>query len=398
MDLAFTEEDRAFRDEVRAFFTEAVPADIREKMDRGLHLAKEDYVRWQKILYEQGWIAPHWPVEYGGCGWDATKLTIFHTEMGLAGAPRPIPFGLNMLGPVIYTFGSEAQKAEHLPAILKSDVWWAQGYSEAAAGSDLAALKMSAVRDGDEYVLNGAKLWTTLAHWADWIFVLARTAKTEKPQEGISFLLVDMRAPGISVEPVITIDGFHHVNQVNFQDVRVPVANRVGEENKGWTYAKFLLAHEREAIADVGSKKRMLARIRQLAQEVEADGRPLIEDADFAARLADLEIQLRGLEYTELRFLDARTRGEERGIEPSVLKLRGTELQQALSELAVEALGYYALPYPDGFADPGRNEPDIGPEGAAGDVANFLYSRAATIYGGSNEIQRNIMAKLLLRG
>jgi len=397
MDLAFTEEDRAFRDEVRAFFSEAVPADIREKMDRGLHLAKEDYVRWQKILYEQGWIAPHWPVEHGGCGWDPTKLTIFHTEMGLAGAPRPIPFGLNMVGPVIYTFGSAEQKAQHLPAILKSDVWWAQGYSEASAGSDLASLKMSAVRDGDDYILNGAKLWTTLAHWADWIFVLARTAKTDKPQEGISFLLVDMRSPGISVEPVITIDGFHHVNQVTFQDVRVPVANRVGEENKGWTCAKFLLANEREAIADVGSKKRTLARIRQLAREVEAGGHPLIEDADFSSRLADLEIQVRGLEYTELRYLDARMRGEERGIEPSVLKVRGTELQQALSELAVEALGYYALPYPDGFADPGRNEPEVGPEGAPGDVANFLYSRAATIYGGSNEIQRNIMAKLLLR-
>jgi len=397
MDLAFTDEDLAFRNEVREFFASAVPAGIRERMERGLHLSKEDYVRWQKILYERGWIAPHWPEEYGGCGWDPAKLTIFHTEMGLAGAPRPIPFGLNMVGPVIYSFGTDEQKAKHLPPILKSDVWWAQGYSEPGAGSDLAALKMTARREGEDYILNGTKIWTTLAHWADWIFVLARTSKEEKPQQGISFLLVDMATPGISVDPIITIDGFHHVNQVTFEDVRVPVGNRIGEEGKGWACAKFLLAHEREAIADVGSKKRMLARIRQLARETEADGRPLIEDDSFAERLAALDMQVRALEYTELRYLDARTRNEERGIEPSVLKIRGTELQQALSELMVEALGHYALPYPEGFADPGRNEPDIGPPAAAGEVANMLYGRAATIYGGSNEIQRNIMAKLLLQ-
>lgn len=397
MDLSFTKDDIAFRDEVRSFLKEAVPGDIRGKIDRGQHMEKDDYVRWQKILHEQGWIAPAWPKEHGGCGWDATRQYIFNVEMGLAGAPRPIPFGINMVGPVIYTFGNDAQKQEHLPKILSSDIWWSQGYSEPGAGSDLASLRSAAKREGDHYVINGTKLWTTLAHWSDWIFVLARTSKEDRPQEGISFILVDMAAPGISVDPIITIDGFHHVNQVTFEDVRVPVANRVGEEGKGWTCAKFLLANERQAIADVGSKKRMIVRLKQLARETEAYGRPLAENPEFAHKLADLEIQVSGLEYTELRYLDAQMRGEERGIEPSVLKVRGTELQQALSELFVEALGYYALPYPDGFADPGRNEPQVGPQGAAPGVADFLYSRAATIYGGSNEIQRNIMAKMLLR-
>ncbi|MFQ5348692.1 MAG: acyl-CoA dehydrogenase family protein, partial [Rhodothalassiaceae bacterium] len=290
--------------------------------------------------------------------------------------------------------GSEEQKRRHLPPILSSDIWWAQGFSEPGAGSDLAALAMSARRDGDDYVLNGTKLWTTMAHWADWIFCLVRTSKEERPQEGISFLLVDMSTPGIAVEPIITIDGGHHVNEVRFSEVRVPVANRVGEEGKGWTCAKFLLANERQAIADVGSKKRMLLRLRRLAAATPAGDGTLLEDPGFAARLAALDIEVRALELTELRFLDAAVRGEERGYEPSLLKLRATELQQALSELYVSALGYHALPYPG--AEPGRNEPGIGPPGAAAGVAHFLHSRAATIYGGTNEIQRNIMAKLLL--
>lgn len=397
MDLSFTSDDIAFRDRIRTGLKEAMPDDLRARLDQGRALGKQDYVRWQKALHEKGWIAPAWPKEYGGCGWSPTELYIFNVEMGLAGAPRPVPFGLNMVGPVIYTFGSDAQKKQHLPGILKSDVWWAQGYSEPGAGSDLAALRMTAERDGDQYVLNGAKLWTTMAHYADWIFCLVRTSKEARPQEGISFLLVDMRTKGISVDPVITIDGEHHVNQVTFENVRVPVENRVGEEGKGWALAKFLLANEREAITDLGAKKRMILRLKALASEVRSNGKPLLEDEDFGSRLSDLEIQVMGLEYTELRFLDARLRGEERGFEPSILKIRGTELQQALSELFVEALGYYGLAYPEDHSQPGRNSPDIGPMGAAPGIAHFLYSRAATIYGGSNEIQRNIMAKLLLR-
>lgn len=396
MDLSFTDSDIAFRDRIRAGLAEAMPSDIRDKLDHGRPLAKDDHVRWQKALYEKGWIAPAWPKEYGGCGWSPTELYIFNVELGLAGAPRPIPFGLNMVGPVIYTFGTKEQKARHLPGILKSDVWWAQGYSEPGAGSDLAALRMTAERDGDHYVLNGTKLWTTMAHYADWIFCLARTSKEEKRQDGISFLLVDMKTPGVTVDPIHTLDFVRHVNQVTFENVRVPVENRVGEEGKGWTIAKFLLANEREAITDLGAKKRMIRRLRRLAGETSAGGRMLLDDPDFASRLADLEIQVEALEYTELRFLDARLRGEERGLEPSILKIRGTELQQALSELLIEALGLYGLAYPEDHGTAGRNTPDIGPTGAAEGVAHFLYSRAATIYGGSNEIQRNIIAKLLL--
>lgn len=396
MDLTFTDDDAAFRDEVRAFFRTAVPDTIRQKQRSGEELTKQDYVDWQKILYEQGWIAPAWPVEHGGCGWEPTKQYIFNLELGLSGAPRPVPFGLNMVGPVIYTFGSQEQKDRHLPAILKSDAWWCQGYSEPGAGSDLASLRMSAVRDGDDYVLNGTKLWTTMAQFADWIFCLVRTSKGDKPQEGISFLLVDMTSPGISVDPIITIDNAHHVNQVTFEDVRVPVANRVGEEGMGWTYAKFLLDHERQTIADVGTKKRQVQMLRRMAKTTPAGRGHLIDDPAFRHKLSDLEIQLSALEYTELRYLDAQHRGRERGFEPSVLKIRGTELQQSVTELAVEALGYYALPYPSSDK-PASNLPEAAPEGARQTIGDFLFARAATIYGGSNEIQRNILAKMLLK-
>ncbi len=396
MDLTFGPELEAFREEVREFFATALPADIRERVERGVPLAKEDIVRWQRILHEKGWIAPHWPKEYGGCGWDAARQYIFHVEMGLAGAPRPIPFGLNMVGPVIYTFGTPEQKAYHLPRILRSEIWWAQGFSEPGAGSDLAALATSARREGDEYVINGTKLWTTMAHWADWIFLLVRTSREEKRQQGITFLLVDMRSPGITVSPIITIDGFHHVNEVRFSDVRVPVANRVGEEGRGWSIAKFLLAHERQAIADIGAKKRMLGRLRRLLENLKEGERPLIDDPVWRRRLARLEADVLALEFTELRFLDLQMRGQARGIEPSILKVRGTELQQALSECAMDVLGRYALAYPESYGEDRRNMPEIGPEGTAGFIQHFLFSRAATIYGGSNEIQRNILAKMLL--
>lgn len=396
MELKFDENELSFRKEVLSFLDKRLPAEIRDKVLSGRNLDREDMVRWQKILHEKGWIAPTWPKEYGGCDWTPSQQYIFGLECGLAGAPRPVPFGLNMVGPVIYTFGSDEQKQRHLPPILSSDVWWCQGYSEPEAGSDLASLKTSAVRDGDDYIINGTKIWTTLAQWADWMFCLVRTSKEERRQDGISFILMDMKAPGITVDPIITIDGGHHVNQVFLEDVRVPAENLVGEEGKGWTYAKFLLANERQVIADIGQKKRMVSKLKALARREDSFGSSLADDPDFSRRLAELEIEVMALEYTELRYLDIQSAGREKGYEPSILKVRGTELQQALSELMIEAMGIFALPYAPELLKAGQNEPAIGPEEAAPAVQNYLYGRAATIYGGSNEIQRNILAKMLL--
>lgn len=395
MKLAFSEAELAFQTEVRDFLKSSLPDDIREKNRSGVGLGKDDLVRWQKILHAKGWIVPGWPAEFGGCEWTAAQQYIFMTECGLAGAPRNVPFGLDMVGPVIYTFGNDEQKKEHLPGILSSDVWWCQGYSEPEAGSDLAALKTSAVRDGDDYIVNGTKIWTTLAQWADWMFCLVRTSKEDKRQNGISFLLIDMKTPGVTVEPIITIDMGHHVNQVFLDDVRVPVKNLVGAEGKGWTCAKFLLANERHAIADIGKKKLQVEKLKALATRTDAWGVRLANDEEFNRRLTDLEIELMALEYTELRNLDAHSRGASMGFEPSILKVRGTEIQQALAELMVDALGHFAIPYDTGAAD-GKNEPAAAPAEAVPALQDHLYGRAATIYGGSNEIQRNILAKMLL--
>ncbi len=396
MELEFNDSERSFRNEVRSFLETRLPAEISSKVLSGRNLERQEMLRWQKILHEKGWIAPTWPKEHGGCEWPPAQQYIFALECGLAGAPRPIPFGLNMVGPVIYTFGNEEQKQRHLPPILSSDVWWCQGYSEPEAGSDLASLKTAARRDGDDYIINGTKIWTTMAHWADWMFCLVRTSKEERRQEGISFILIDMKSPGITVDPIITIDGGHHVNQVFLEDVRVPAANLIGEEGKGWTYAKFLLANERLVLADIGQKKRMISKLRALALREDSFGGKLADDPDFSRRLAELEIEVMALEYTELRYLDLQSAGREQGFEPSILKIRGTELQQALSELMIEAMGIFALPYAPELLKAGHNEPTIGPEEAAPAVQNYLYGRAATIYGGSNEIQRNILAKMLL--
>ncbi|MBM3489468.1 MAG: pimeloyl-CoA dehydrogenase large subunit [Alphaproteobacteria bacterium] len=394
MDLAFSATDLAFRDQVRAFIAERLPGDIRAKVAGGVGLAKDDFVRWQRILHAKGWIAPHWPVEQGGPGWSATQRYIFDEELALGHAPYAIPFGLKMVGPVIYTFGTAAQKRHFLPRILASEDWWCQGYSEPGSGSDLASLQMKTERRGDHYRLNGTKTWTTYAHWADWMFCLVRTSGAGKQQEGISFLLLDMRTPGIEVKPILTIDGQHHVNMVYFTDVRVPVENRIGEENKGWTYAKFLLGFERTDIADVGPSKQRLARLKAIARAEMVAGRPLLADDDFAAKLADIEIQLLALETTSLRHLAAEAAGKPIGPEASLLKIRGSEIRQRLTELAVEAVGYYALPMPEGLDR--RNEPPIGPEHAAPAMPDYLFSRAASIYGGSNEIQKNIIAKMVL--
>ena len=397
MNIDFSPADRAFREEARAFIAGALPPEIRRRVEGGMELGRDDYVRWHRILYEKGWAAPGWPVEHGGTGWSPVRRYIFDEEIAAAGAPRIMPFGVNMVGPVILAFGSEAQKARFLPRILSAEDWWCQGYSEPGAGSDLASLRTRAERDGDSYVVNGQKTWTTSAHWADWIFCLVRTDPgARRPQEGISFLLVDMRSPGIDVRPIVTIDGGHEVNDVFLEDVRVPAENLVGAENKGWTYAKYLLSFERAGIADVGRSKAQLARLKRIARAERVEGRPLAEDPRFRERAAALEIDLLALEYTELRALDRQAAGKEPGTEANILKIRGTELQQHIAELTMEAIGPYANPYiPEALSD-GWNEEPVGPDYAAAAAPRYFNWRKASIYGGSNEIQKGIVAKFVL--
>jgi len=396
VDLAFSDDEIAFREDVRAFLRDQLPTDLAEKVTAGTHISKDDLVRWHRILFEKGWIAPHWPAEFGGCGWNANKRYIFDQVMTEFPTPEPVPFGLQMVGPVIYTFGTDAQKQRFLPKILSGEEFWCQGYSEPSSGSDLASLQTKAVSDGDHYIVNGTKTWTSSAHIADWIFCLVRTSNEGKQQEGITFLLIDMKSPGIDVQGIKTIDGDRHVNMTYFTDVRVPVENRIGEENKGWTYAKFLLGHERTGIAEVGPSKRRLRRLKEIAS-AESDGSAaLIEDAAFAGRIADAEIGLTALEYLSLRFLAEEAAGREIGPEASMLKIRGSEIRQQITELTIEALGYYAVPFEPDQLSEGWNEPAIGPDYAAAQMPDFMFSRAATIYGGSNEIQRNIIAKMVL--
>ena len=396
MDISLKPEDIAFRDEVRRFAADALPESIRRKQAAGIHLDKADIVRWHRILYEKGWVAPNWPAEYGGAGFSPLQRHIFERETARAGAPWVLPFGVQMVGPVIMAFGGPEQKARFLPRILSCDDVWCQGYSEPGAGSDLASLRTRAVRDGDHYVVNGQKTWTSYAHWADMIFCLVRTSTEGKPQEGISFLLIDMKSPGVTVNPIVTIGGRHEVNDVFFEDVRVPVANRVGEENKGWTYAKYLLRFERAGSAEVGVQKRQVARLRDIARAERVDGGPLIEDRRFREKLADLEIQLATIDYTEMRVLAAESIGAEPGPEVSMLKLRGTEIQQRISELLLEAIGGAANPYVPEALSEGWNEEPIGAAHAAGIAPHYFDWRKASIYAGSNEIQKNIMTKMVL--
>jgi alkylation response protein AidB-like acyl-CoA dehydrogenase len=398
MNVNYSEDELAFRDQVRTFLQEKYPADLREKQSKGIALGKDDIVRWQKILYEQGWAAVNWPVEYGGTGWSAIEKHIFANELAAANAPEMIPFGVKMVAPVIYTFGNDTQKARFLPDILQSNVWWCQGYSEPGAGSDLASLKTRADRHGDHYVLNGTKTWTTLAHFADWIFCLVRTSSdAARRQEGISFLLVDMSAPGVAVKPIITIEGEREVNEVHFENVEVPVENLVGEEGKGWTYGKVLLQHERTNIAGVARSKYRMRRLREKAAQSVHGSAPLLDDRNFARRLAAIEIELKALEYTELRTLAAVATGKAPGPESSILKVKGTELQQAIDALFVDAAGYYALPYV-----PEQYQPDFPVSERVGSGAEtqtslrYFNNRKASIYGGSNEIQKNIISKHVL--
>tara|TARA_R110002124_G_scaffold58072_2_gene162140 strand:- start:69 stop:1259 length:1191 start_codon:yes stop_codon:yes gene_type:complete len=394
MDMSFTPEEMAFRDEVRTFIADSYPKDLKSKRTRG-EMTKEDILTWHRILYKKGWVVPHWPVEYGGTGWTITQRFIWNEENARAETQGLLPFGLSMVGPVIFNYGNEEQKKRFLPGILSADDWWCQGYSEPGAGSDLASLRTKAVRDGDHYVVNGGKTWTTLAQYADWMFCLVRTDPDAKAQEGISFLLIDMKTPGITVRPIITMDGAHEVNEVFLEDVRVPVENRIGEENKGWTYAKFLLGNERSGIAGVARSKKAIERLKSIATAELMDGQPLMKTDEFARKVAELEIDLSALEVTELRTLAAESKGKGPGPEASILKIKGTEIQQRITELAVEAVGNYAsVEMPMG--EMAGNDFIAGPDYANGAAQNYFNMRKTSIYGGSNEIQHNIIAKMVL--
>jgi alkylation response protein AidB-like acyl-CoA dehydrogenase len=393
LDLEFTPDELAFREEARRFIAEHYPAEIRRKQAAGEEFTKEDYLGWHRALANKGWVAPAWPIEYGGSGWSAVQRYLWAEELGRADAMTILPFGVSMVGPVIYTFGTPEQKERWLPQTLSGDIWWCQGYSEPGAGSDLASLKTRAVRDGDHYVVNGQKTWTTLAQFADWGFFLVRTDPDAKPQQGISFLLIDMKSPGVSVRPIITMDGAHEVNEVWLEDVRVPIENRIFHENQGWTCAKFLLAHERAGIARVAQSKAGLTALRTLSGSILENGRPLAEDPFFRRKLSELEIELMSLEFTELRLLAAESAGQGLGAQSSLLKIKGAEIQQRLTELAVEAAGPHILPH--GAPKEGSNQGLAAPY--ARDLADtYFNTRKVSIYGGSNEIQRNIIAKAVL--
>ena len=399
MDLRFTPEEIAFRDEVRGFFRANLPERIRTKLVEGKHLAKDDIITWQRILNKKGWAVANWPAEWGGTGWTSVQQYIFQDELQQTPAPQPLGFGVTMVGPVMIAFGSEAQKKRFLPRIANLDDWWCQGFSEPGAGSDLASLRTAARRDGDHYIVNGQKTWTTLAQHADWIFCLVRTDAQAKKQEGISFLLIDMNTAGITVRPIITIEGGHEVNEVFFDDVKVPAENLVGQENKGWDYAKYLLGRERTGIARVGLSKERIRRVKELAA-LERDGdTPLIEDERFREKLAAVEVELKALEMTQLRVVAAERHRTDNKPDPasSILKIKGSEIQQATTELLLEVVGPYALPYQPEHEDDERwNEPPIGSEWAGPIAPTYFNWRKTSIYGGTNEIQKNIIAKAIL--
>ncbi len=399
MDAAFNPADDAFREEVRAFFREKLPEHIRRQAQLAPSYVKASDTRaWHGLLYEQGWIAPKWPVEYGGTGWTPMQKHIYEEEYQRAYAPRLSSFGLGLVGPVIFTFGTPEQKAQHLQPILSGEITWCQGYSEPGSGSDLASLKTRAIRDGDDYVVNGQKIWTSHAHHANWIFALVRTDvdPKKKRQEGISFLLIDMSTPGVEVRPIISIDGGHYLNEVFFTDARVPVANRIGEENMGWTYAKFLLGNERTGIAGVGKSRRKIEKIVSVAKaEAGNNGAVLWDDPAFRAKVGEYTTKLTALENTNLRMLAREAAGQKVGPEASMLKIAGTEIEQGLNELLVFALGNYAQPYERDSLRIDANE-FVGPDHGRGAMTEHLLRRASTIYGGTNEIQRDIIAKRVL--
>jgi len=393
MDLEFSPEETAFRDEVRAFLKDKLPAEISAAVREGRELTKEQMERWHAILNAQGWLADTWPKEHGGAAWTPVQRHIFEEESCMACAPRTVPFGIYMLGPVLIAFGNDKQKAEILPRILNGDDWWCQGYSEPGAGSDLASLKTRAVREGDEYVINGQKTWTTLGQHANKIFCLVRTKADGKPQEGISFILVDMDTPGVEIRPIRLIEGGHEVNEVFFTDVRVPAENLVGEENQGWTIAKYLLSHERTNIAGVGYSVKALEQLKKLAKTQRRSGKRLIDNPLFAARMSEIEIDLEAMKITNLRMLSNAQKNGAPGVESSILKIKGTVIRQALNDLSRRALGPAAAPFPS--EDLEGNAALVSSEHQA-HAASYFNNRKISIYGGSNEIQKNILSKAML--
>lgn len=400
MDLQFTPEEIAFRTEVQSFLQQNLPPALAHKVKSGQILNKQDMQQWHGILNTRGWLANHWPKEWGGPGWGAVEKFIFENECALAGAPRLVPFGVNMLGPVLIKYGNEAQKKHWLPRILNGDDWWCQGYSEPGAGSDLASVKTTAVRvsddAGEHYVVNGQKTWTTLGQHANMIFCLVRTNKEVKAQAGISFLLIDMNTPGVEVRPIITLDGEHEVNEVFFTDVKVPVENLVGEENKGWTYAKYLLTYERTNIAGVGFSVASLAKLKQAASRTLCNGKPLSQDPLFAARMAKVEIDLENMKTTNLRVIAAVAGGGVPGAESSMLKIKGTEIRQEILSLIRRAMGPYAVPFDEAAMHGKSTQAQLGPEEAFSSAAAYFNYRKLSIFGGSNEVQKNIISKMIL--
>ncbi len=396
MNLDYTDDEIAFRDEVRQFMAEKLPSHLSDKIRLGKTLTKADHEEWHALLNERGWLAGSWPVEFGGAGWNAVQRHLYEDEAARAHAPRVVPFGVAMLGPVLQKFGSKAQQERWLPRILSGEDWWCQGYSEPGAGSDLASLKTSAKRDGEHYLVNGQKAWTTLGQHADMIFCLVRTGTEGKPQAGISFLLIDMKAPGVTVRPIVLIDGEPEVNEVFFDDVRVPVENLVGEENEGWTYAKYLLTHERTNIAGVGFATAGLESLKRIARAERAGGRPLIDNPHFAARIARIEIDLMAMSTTNLRVVSAAAAGQAPGAESSMLKIVGTEIRQAINAATRSAVGPWAMPYVSEELERGSNEHPVGPDYATAATGHYFNERKLSIYGGSNEVQRTIVAKSAL--
>ncbi len=396
MDLQFSPEEEAFRAEVRAFLKDHLPQELAAKVKAGQRLTRFDQENWHAILNKKGWLAYHWPQEFGGTGWTPVQKFIFDDECALAGGPRLVPFGLSMLGPVLIKYGNEAQKSHWLPRILNGDDWWCQGYSEPGAGSDLASLKTTAVRNGDHYIVNGQKTWTTQGQHANMMFCLVRTNKEVKSQQGISFVLIDMNQPGVEVRPIRTLDGDKEVNEVFLTDVKVPLENLVGEENKGWTYAKYLLTYERTGIAGVGFSMAGLEKLKVIAQRVQRNGKPLIEDPQFATRMAKVEIELLNMATTNLRVIASVAGGGVPGAESSMLKIKGTVIRQELLSLIRRAMGPYALPFIEEAQFAEYADEPVGPKEAATAAAAYFNYRKLSIFGGSNEIQRNIISKMIL--
>jgi len=396
MDLSYTAQEQEFRAEVRSFLAAELDPKLADKVRLGKHLTKADFETWHASLNSRGWLAGNWSKQYGGAGWTPVERHIFEEETTLAYAPRIVPFGLAMLGPVLQAFGSAEQCAHYLPRILSGQDWWCQGYSEPGAGSDLAAVKTSAVRDGDHYVVNGQKTWTTLGQHANWIFCLVRTNTEVKAQEGISFLLIDMKTPGVTVRPIVLLDGGAEVNEVFFDNVRVPMGNLVGEQDKGWTYAKYLLTHERTNIAGVGFSNAALANVKRIASAEVAGGRPLIENPHFAARLAQVEIDLMAMATTNSRTLAKAAAGQAPGAQSSMLKVKGTLIRQEITDLTRRAVGPYAAPFLPEALDDGYNGELVGPDYATAASEQYFNNRKLSIFGGSNEVQRTIISKTIL--